>query len=283
MSYDTERYSMDTLSNRSLSVTECGLQICHSGHSSGRLVYQDYSAHFILEGKGTYSVGGKTYELTRGQGFMITPGIPNIYIADEKEPWKYIYATFKGVDATALVHNAGLDDENVTFSFPLTEEVEKHLWCMHAAGRDYTSKGYDILGYFMLVMSTLVKANSEKKQSGFSSGKYVSLATSFMEDRYTYDISVKDVADYVKIDRSHLYRLFVKHLGTSPSKYLSDIRFKRALDLMEYDMLSINEIALSSGFYDLSHFSRMFTAKYGMSPGKYQKKILENKQNEKQR
>ena len=127
MSYDTERYSMDKLSNQSLSVIECGLQICHSGHSSGRLVYQDYSAHFILEGKGTYSVNCKTYELSAGQGFLITPDIPNIYVADEKEPWKYIYATFKGIDATTLVHNAGLDDENVTFSFPLTPEVEKHL------------------------------------------------------------------------------------------------------------------------------------------------------------
>ena len=277
MSYDTERYSMENLSNRSLSVIECGLQICHSGHSSGRLVYPDYSAHFILEGKGTYSVGGKTYELSKGQGFMITPDIPNIYIADEKEPWKYIYATFKGVDATALVHNAGLDEENVTFSFPLTPEVENNLWCMHSACKDYTSKGYDILGYFMLVMSTLVKHNSEKKQSGLSSGKYIKLATSFMEDHMAYDISVSDIAYHVKIDRSHLYRLFVKHLGTSPSKYLADMRMKRAIGLMEYDMLTINEIALSSGFYDLSHFSRMFIAKYGVSPGKYQKSVLEKK------
>lgn len=271
MSYDTERYSMDKLSNQSLSVIECGLQICHSGHSSGRLVYQDYSAHFILEGKGTYSVNGKTYELKSGQGFLITPDVPNIYVADEKEPWKYIYATFKGIDATTLVHNAGLDEDDVIFSFPLTEEVVHYLKCMHAAGRDYLSKGYDVLGYFMLVMSNLVRDNSKKKQSSLSSGKYVKLACSYIEDHMAYDISIKDVADYVKIDRSHLYRLFIKYLGISPSKYLADIRMKRALDLMEYDMLSINEIALSAGFYDSAHFSRVFFAKFGMSPGKYKK------------
>ena len=142
---------------------------------------------------------------------------------------------------------------------------------MHAAGRDYLSKGYDVLGYFMLVMSNLVRDNSKKKQSSLSSGKYVKLACSYIEDHMTYDISIKDVADYVKIDRSHLYRLFIKYLGISPSKYLADIRMKRALDLMEYDMLSINEIALSAGFYDSAHFSRVFFAKFGMSPGKYKK------------
>ena len=277
MSYDTERYSMDKLSNQSLSVIECGLQICHSGHSSGRLVYPDYSAHFILEGKGTYCVNGKTYKLEAGQGFMITPDIPNIYIADEKEPWRYIYATFKGIDATTLVHNAGLDDENVIFSFPLTDEVVNNLKNMHAAGRDYLSKGYDILGYFLLAMSHLVKNNSEKKKNSLSSGKYIKLACSYIEDRMSYDISIEDVADYVKIDRSHLYRLFKKHLGISPSKYLAEVRMKRAIDLMEYDTLSINEIALSSGFYDLSHFSKMFREKFGMSPGKYQKEKIQNR------
>ena len=80
----------------------------------------------------------------------------------------------------------------------------------------------------------------------------------------------------MKIDRSHLYRLFVKHLGIPPSKYLADVRMKRAIDLMEYDMLSINEIALSSGFYDLSHFSRLFVAKFGMSPGKFRKEKINN-------
>ena len=121
MSYDTERYGFEKLSGRSLSIVECGLQICHSGHSSGRLVYRNYSAHFILEGKGTYTVNGKTYELTPGQGFMITPDIPNIYIADKEEPWRYIYISFKGADAETLVNHAGLSDDNVIFSFPMLD------------------------------------------------------------------------------------------------------------------------------------------------------------------
>ena len=277
MSYETERYNMEKLSNQSLSIIQCGLQICHSGHSSGQLVYSEYSAHFILEGKGSYAVNGKTYELGVGQGFLITPNNPNVYVADEQEPWKYIYATFKGVDATALVRNAGLDDVNVIFSFPLTCEVINNLKNMHAAGRDYLSKGYDALGYFLLVMSHLVKANSEKTKSSLSLGKYIELACLYIEDHMAYDISIEDVANYVKINRTYLYNLFVKHLGISPSRYLAEVRMKRAIELMEYDTLSIEEIALSSRLNDLSYFSKMFKKKTGMSPGKYQKEKTQNR------
>ena len=271
MSYDTVRYSIQRLTNPFLSVIECGLQICHSGHSSGKRIYKEYSAHFILKGKGTYFVNDKVYELSPGQGFMITPDIPNIYIADETEPWEYIYVSFIGADAPTLIHNCGLNDTDVIFSFPMTEEFVNNLKTMHSACRDISPMGYDILGYFLLAMSHLVRQNNQKRTT-ILPDEYVALACSYMENHMTRDISISDVANYVRIDRSHLYRLFIKHMGISPSDYLLNIRLKRAVSLLECEAaLSVSEIALSSGFYDLSHFSKLFTAKYGISPGKYKK------------
>ena len=87
MSYVTDRYNLKKLSGQSLAVTECGIQICHSGHASPNITYREYSAHFILEGKGEYSVNGKTYSLKAGQGFLITPGANCVYVADKQKPW----------------------------------------------------------------------------------------------------------------------------------------------------------------------------------------------------
>ena len=39
--------------------------------------------------------------------------------------------------------------------------------------------------------------------------------------------------------------------------------------MMENDALTIGEIAISTGFYDVSHFYRCFTAQYGASPQAY--------------
>lgn len=269
MSYDTERYDFEKLPNQGLAIIQCGLQICHSGHSSGKLFYPDYSAHFILKGKGVYYVNNKSYELSAGQGFMITPNIPNIYTADEAEPWQYIYATFKGADAEALVKRAGLDDDNVTFSFPMDSDTTHYLKRMHSAGKSHLAKGYDALGYFLLVMSKLIEKYNESKSPKTSSQHYIRHAISYIDDHSSYGISINDVANFVGVDRTHLYRLFMKHMGISPSQHLIEVRLKHAISLMEYEELSISEIATSTGFYDLSHFSKAFYTKYKMMPGKY--------------
>lgn len=269
MSYDTERYSLEKKSGQSLAVLQCGLTVCHSGHSTPKLVYPCYSAHFILEGKGVYRVNGKSHELRAGQGFMIMPNIPNVYIADTREPWKYIYISFKGADARSLLNSCGIDDDNVTFDFPTDDQTLEYLKKAYGAGKDTSAKGYDALGYFLIVMSNLVRQNAKKKS--LSATHYVRAAVAYIDDRLSYDISVNDVAAFVGIDRTYLYRLFNEQLGISPSKYITDERLKRAAALMEYEELSISEIAVSAGFYDLSHFTKAFAEKYGTTPGKYRK------------
>lgn len=274
MSYDTDRYNLKKDPNQSLAVVECGIQICHSGHTSPKLTYKTYSAHFILEGKGTYTLKDKTYHLSPGQGFMINPGDACIYTADVREPWKYVYASFCGVDDDALVRNAGLDDENVIFDFPLDEEMIHDIYAMHTAGKKNEARGYDVTGYFLLCMSRLVKANSQACEKGSQSEYYVRKAKNYIEEHYPDNITVEDIASHIGLDRTYLYRLFKQSAGESPSKYLMNYRLQRAAEMLENHTLSISKIALSSGFHDVSHFYRAFSAKYGMPPKKYREQIL---------
>jgi len=269
MSYLTDRYELKKLANQSLAVVECGIQICHSGHTSPQLTYRDYSAHFILEGRGVYIVNGKSYELVPGQGFMITPGARCIYIADKLHPWKYVYASFRGADDEALVHSSGLDEENVIFEFPLDDAMIHDIYAMHAAGKRNEAKGYDVTGYFLLCMSRLVKANLTKAEKSFLSKKHVKKACHYIEDHYSDNITVADIASHTGLDRTYLYRLFQKYVGRSPSKYLINYRLERAAEMLKFPTIPIADIAICTGFCDVSHFYKAFSAKYGMSPKQY--------------
>ena len=269
MGYKTDRYDIKKLPNQSLAVTQCGLQICDNGHSCGPFLYSHYSAHFILSGKGTYTCGGKTYSLCAGQGFMIIPDMPNTYTADIDEPWKYIYANFCGADDETLVHSAGLNEDNMIFGFDLTDDMLHDLTMMHSASKDQSARGYDVTGYFLLVMSRLVKANTQRNANTNLPQHYVRRAISYIEDNYPEKITVESIAAYVGIDRTGLYRIFKKNLNISPAQFLISYRLERAKAMMEHDNLTISEIAVSTGFFDAAHFTGAFSKKYGISPGRY--------------
>ena len=268
LSYMTDRYDIKKLPNQSLAVTQCGLQICNSGHSCGPCLYEHYSVCFILSGKGTYTCGGKTYTLCAGQGFIIIPDIPNTYTADAVEPWRYIYAKFCGADDETLVHSAGLNEDNMIFEFDLTDDMQHDLTMMHTCSKDQAARGYDVTGYFLLVMSRLVRANSQKCANTNMPQHYVRRAISYIEDNYPEKISVESIAAYVGIDRTYLHRIFKKNLNISPAQFLISYRLERAKALMEHDNLTISEIAVSTGFFDAAHFTKAFSEKYGIPPGR---------------
>ena len=268
MSFDTDRYQLKKLPSQSLAVIECGIQICHPGHAAPKLLYKDYSAHFILKGKGVFIKDDISYELHAGQGFMITPNTTCVYIADEAEPWEYVYASFRGADDDALVHNAGLDENNVIFDFPLDEDMIHDIYAMHRAGKKNEARGYDVTGYFLLCMSRLVKA-AKSTVAEHRSEYYVKRAKKFVEDNFSEPITISDIADHMRLDRTYLYRLFVSCEGLSPSDYIREVRLAAAARMLENNELSIREVATNAGFCNLSYFYRRFTEKYGMSPRQY--------------
>lgn len=269
MSYDTDRYKLKKLSGQSLAVIECGIQICHPGHAAPRRLYRDYSAHFILEGAGVFRRGGECIKLHAGEGFLLTPGMVCDYIADEVEPWKYVYVSFRGADDDILVHNAGLDDQHVIFTFPLDEDMVHDIYAMHRAGKENAARGYDVTGYFLLCMSRLVRQNLSSEKHCERSEDHVTRACLYIENHLAEIRSVEEISAHVGIDRSYLYKLFCKHRAISPSRYLMRCRLERAAEMLENRALSVSEIGYFVGFYDTAHLYRAFQAKFGTTPQKY--------------
>lgn len=271
MSFSGERYDINNGISQSLSVTQCGITVCSPGHHVPLHVYAHYSVTFILEGKGEYKVNGKTYKLSAGQGFLIEPGELNSYTADEKQPWKYIYAVFSGIGDKHLVYYAGLINNDGVFNFDMTEDFLNTLYLMYNSGKNSKARGYDTTSYFLKLMSSLVEKNSENTYPGYLPSHYVNNAVTYIEDNYFRNINVNDVAKYVGIDRSYLYKLFQKNLKISPKKYIFEYRLRKAEQILLSSNASIEEISEMTGFFDESHFCKAFMGKYGETPGKYRR------------
>lgn len=86
---------------------------------------------------------------------------------------------------------------------------------------------------------------------------------------YARPIRVEELAARVMMSPSHFTRLFRRHFGVSPYKYLRRVRIMAACDLLATTDLPINVISSRAGFYDASHFANEFHADRGMSPSVY--------------
>ena len=71
----------------------CGYEACQPLHSYGPAVRPNYVIHYIISGKGTFTIGNRTYRLTAGQGFFLMPNVRTYYEADADDPWTCLLYT----------------------------------------------------------------------------------------------------------------------------------------------------------------------------------------------
>ncbi|MDZ7717353.1 MAG: helix-turn-helix transcriptional regulator [Balneolaceae bacterium] len=92
-----------------------------------------------------------------------------------------------------------------------------------------------------------------------------------MEANYFYDLNIQDFAKIANRSLSAFKRDFKKHYQTSPGKWLTERRLKRAKSMLQTGNKTISQVAFDCGFSNLSHFSRTYKAEYGMSPSEYRR------------
>lgn len=78
--------------------------------------------------------------------------------------------------------------------------------------------------------------------------------------------SVEDLAEKLGIGSRHLNRLFVKHIGASPTQVAKTVRLQRAKRFLNDTILPVTEIAFRSGFGSVRRFNSAFVELYGRPP-----------------
>ena len=99
----------------------CGYEACQPLHSYGPAVRPNYVIHYIISGKGTFTIGNRTYRLTAGQGFFLMPNVRTYYEADADDPWTYLWIGFDGEKAASYVQELGLCE--ITLADPSAREI----------------------------------------------------------------------------------------------------------------------------------------------------------------
>ncbi len=262
-------------SHTDLKMYRCGIEDCSPEHGWGPGVRDHFLIHYILDGKGTFQVNGRSYHLQKNQGFLLCPNVVTKYQADALEPWSYCWVGFHGLKAETYLKYANLTASTPIFTYEKDSFLRDCFTQMVATKNLKRTREIRLSGFLYLLLSQLIEtADTEHMHDSNENRKdlYMKKAIDFIEMNYSRKITISEIAHYIGLDRSYLYSLFKESLSSSPQDYLINYRIDKACGLMGNNTLSIGDISRSVGYEDPLLFSKVFKKTKGLSPRDFRKK-----------
>lgn len=106
----------------------------------------------------------------------------------------------------------------------------------------------------------------------------IRLIKDYLHDNFSSNISLEQLAEITRLDRSYLTRIFRQAVGMPPYTYLNQIRVEKAKQFLRQGM-AVADVAIAVGMSDQSHLTRHFKRITGITPGHYRTMSISCKTN----
>ncbi len=264
-----EHWNPETAGEGALSVRHCGWEECAKGHQFGPAVRDHYLVHFVASGKGRFWTQSREYALEAGQGFVIFPGQVTTYRADTDDPWTYGWMGYTGYGAEPLTRQIGLTRAHPVFTCEARAALCAHIDDMNAAFAGMRWGGLSALGALYQALALIGQSEQDSAQDIHR--EYYRQAIWYMEGNYQRSVSIEEVARFVGLSRSQLFRVFQSVGHTSPKQCLSTMRMEQARLLLVGSALSPEQIAAAVGVSSGARLGVLFKQTFGLSMGAYRR------------
>ena len=255
-----------------LTPIDTGEQRCPAGHFWGAGVRPCFLVHYVVSGKGVFFAGTKRYQLKKGQMFFIFPDSIVKYVADNEDPWHYVWVSFTGKAALKFLSDAGIDMQHPVITPKRSDDI---LSVIRSMPRERSEKASHNLHFTSMLYEFMSLIVSEGDGIESRENVYFSAAKRYIKAHYMEDITVDGIAEHLGISRKYLFAIFKSASGKSVQNYIIDYRMKEACRLLHDPTLPIGNVAYSVGYKDQLTFSKTFRSKQGVSPTEYRKGCID--------
>jgi len=122
---------------------------------------------------------------------------------------------------------------------------------------------FEVLESYLLIMS---------ENHNLFNLKAVRQAIKYIEENFNQEISLESVANFVCLSPNYFSSIFKKEVGSTFVEYLTELRIKKAKELLNNLENNINQVASKVGYQDSRYFSRVFKTIVGVPPTTYRNK-----------
>lgn len=217
--------------------------------------------------------GCAIYHFDDGQEFTVRQG-DILYMAHNAvysvcfptQIFQILFCDFE-FDTSVPKQSAVYTPKNTLYAKTLFEKL-LHVYTSHTqtAFHESISLLYQIYG--------LIRTSSNHEYIAPSSKSKITQIKAYI-DEHCKDpaLSVEFLSEWAQISEVYLRKLFRSQYDISPSRYITSVRLKKAKELMRSPFLTLEAIALESGFSSPQYFCRVFKKETGLTPYTFRKQL----------
>ena len=229
-----------------------------------------YEIEYITENGGTSYIGDKNYIIKKGGIIFAKPD--TIRHTDLPYRCLYIHAAIEDETLRSLLQSVP------DYFYPA--DPSKFENAFNALFSETKIPKYkndiDISILFLEILSFLIKESPTHENDMLSSAKNMKIinkAIKFINENYTQNISLYDIAHHVHLSKIYFHNFFLKATGETPHDYLLSKRISNVKFLLTATDKPFSEIAYDSGFASQAYMTYVFKKKMNCTPMQYKKRL----------
>ena len=257
-----------------LRVNSCGvyrlvsLNVMSTFRPLGR---SDYQLLYIASGKAFFTFNGTVTEVSEGSMVLYPPHTPQQYSYYLNDKTEVYWLHFTGSESATLTKEAGFNESHILYTGISSKYQELFLSVIREI--QLTRPSFEELSALYLKQLFLLLRRI-REEGGFKKTeiqKQMEKAVRFFHENLANNIEVETYARELHMSTCWFIRCFKEYSGMPPGRYLTDIRIKKAKELLESTDYSIGEIGGIIGYENPLYFSRIFKKTAGVSAAEYRK------------
>lgn len=226
---------------------------------------------YTLGGRGALRVRDTVHPVLPGEAMLLAVPDDHCYYFPEDSPsWEFIFVTLGGREVMRLFHQLRKRTGSLAPFTPDSPPVRKAFAICRKSENNDIADQYEAsaLAYDFLMALIACIGPAERGQPP----EFIRRVYDYCLQHLDQPVTVDEMAQCAGYSRYHFTRLFRQYQGNSPHGFMTELRLRMAIRLLQTERLSVKEIARRCGFDDVSYFCKIFRKAQNLSPTEFRGK-----------
>lgn len=238
----------------------------------GTQVHDVFEILYLKQGELTYYVEGKKYNVKKNGLLLTKPNASHTIIIEDTSVYERYDFLFENRVVLESILKKLPDSLNVINlnDYPQVSEIFSKMdyYCQHFKGdelKKILSNLVEEIIYNVVIVAD--KYSRNQLNGNYSANPTIAAAIDYIDNNLTRHFTITDLCKQLFISKSSLHQLFIRHMQTTPQKYIT---LKRLL-LAQKKIRAFEkptDIYCECGFSDYTAFFRAYKKHFGYPPSK---------------